>query len=58
MKTLSQVLQQALLRLEEKYYQKKTQMRTEDAASPIVKPENLADAQREVLRRFVHLRGQ
>jgi hypothetical protein len=62
MKTLSQVLHQALRSLEKKYHQKKTGMPArEDAAPPFVKPPappvNLTNEQREVLRRFMHLRG-
>jgi hypothetical protein len=60
MKTVSQVLRQALLSLEEKYHQsKKAPGAGEDAAPPLVKPPaGQTDAQREVLRRFMHLGGQ
>jgi hypothetical protein len=62
MKTLSQVLLQALLSLEEKYHQKKTAMMSEeDAAAPSVRsstpPADQTDSQRRVLRRFMRFRG-
>ncbi len=62
MKTISQVLLQALLSLEEKYHQKKTAMTAEeDAVAPHVRPSapptGQTDAQREVLRRFMRFHG-
>ncbi len=61
MKTLSQVLHQALLSLEEKYHQKKAAVPAEEDAAPLVKPPapsaGQTDAQREVLRRFMRFHG-
>jgi hypothetical protein len=62
MKTISLVLRQALLSLEEKYHQKKTAMTAEEDAAPPVRPSappaGQTDAQREVLRRFMRFRGE
>ncbi len=61
MKSLSHVLQEALLILEEKYYQRKTMVWTGKDAPPLVYPPappvSQTDVQREVLRRFMHFRG-
>ena len=62
MKTIAQVLGQALLSLEEKYHQRKTITRPGADAhtppgNPAVPPVSQTDAQREVLHRFMHLRG-
>ncbi len=61
MKTISQVLSQALLSLQEKYHQSEKVMREgEDTAPPGVKspasPSSQTEAQRKVLRRFLHFR--
>ncbi len=55
------MLQEALLILEEKYYQRKTMVWTGKDAPPLVYPPappvSQTDVQREVLRRFMHFRG-
>ena len=62
MKTIAQVLGQALLSLEEKYHQRETITRAGADAqtsprNPAVPPISQTEAQREVLQRFMHLRG-